>query len=328
MTDKLCNWGVIAPGGIAAKFSQALNGVDGANCHSVASRNIDRANKFATRHGFTNVHQSYADLASDPEVDAIYIASPHNMHAEQSIMCLNAGKAVLCEKPLTVNRQEAETVLRSAADNNVFYMEAVWTRFLPIYSDIRNWISEGRIGKIQMIDASFGFSMNYHPEHRINNLELAGGALLDLGIYPITFADWVMDSSPATISSMAEIGSTGVDEKNAIQLQYTDGEIATLRSSSTTMLANDAWIYGDKGHIKVPLFWSAESAVLTEANGKETKLVRPHVINGYEGEIIEVHRCLANGLKESPKMSQDKSLRVMGIMDEVRRQINLVYPFD
>ncbi|GAA6138438.1 Gfo/Idh/MocA family oxidoreductase [Arenicella sp. 4NH20-0111] len=326
--DGLTNWGVIAPGKIAEKFSKALQGTNNANCYAVASRNPSKAARFANEHGFNRVHDSYQELASDPLVDVIYIASPHNLHATQTIMCLNAGKPVICEKPLSVNLKEAQSVITAASQNNVFYMEAVWTRFLPVYNDIRRWIDEGKIGEVQMIDASFGFAMGYDSNHRINNPKLAGGSLLDLGIYPITFADWIMDAHPNSISSVAKIGPTGVDDKNAIQLSYSNGVIATLKSSSTTILTNQAWILGDKGRIEVPDFWSAESAILTESNGQKTIASHTHDINGYEGEIGEVQRCLDLDLLESPIMSHTHSLRVIGIMDEVRRQIGLSYPFE
>jgi predicted dehydrogenase len=326
---KKYNWGIIAPGNIAEKFSTALSGVERANLYSVASRSVDRATIFANKYGFQKVANSYAELLQDPLVDAVYIASPHSLHLQQSLDCLKAGKAVLCEKPMSVNSLEAASVLDMAKQKNVFYMEAVWTRFMPIYRQIRAWLDQGKIGHVQMIHASFGFSFaqKKSADSRLLNPELAGGALLDMGIYPITFAQWVMQQKPVEIVAKGSLSKTGVDEKTAMLMTYEHNEMAVLSTTLSADTSYDAWILGSEGRIKVPMFWCAESAELFTNEGHETAKA-PHLINGYEWEIEEVHACLDAGLLESKKMTWNDSLEAMRIMDEVRAQIGLRYPME
>lgn len=321
------NWGIIAPGKIAHHFATALQGVESAHCYCVASRDIQRAQKFASKYDFERVAEDYTALITDPKVDVIYIASPHTFHAEQSIACLNAGKAVLCEKPMTINANQAQCVLNAAKQNNVFYMEAVWTRFMPIYQQVQTWINDGRIGDVQMLQASFAFSNDFTPSHRLYNAELAGGALLDLGIYPITFSQMVMQDPPMQVSAIGEVGNTHVDEQISVTLKYPNGKIANLSASISTNTTNEAWIFGSKGRIKLPKFWDCETATLLVDEQAETVKI-PHQINGYEGEIEEVVRCIHNGLIESPILPWQESLKVMKIMDEARQQIGLKYPME
>ena len=327
------NWGIIAPGNIAGKFATALQGVERANLYCVASRNPQRAQTFAEQYGFDKIAMSYQKLIDDPAVDVIYIASPHHLHMQQSIDCLTAGKAVLCEKPMTVNSEQAKQVIAVADQHEQFYMEAVWTRFMPIYKQIRAWLDEGLIGQVQMVQASFGFSFatTKAADSRLMNPKLAGGALLDMGIYPITFAQWVLQQSPSEITATGSFTTTGVDEKVAMLLTYPDDTIAVLASTLAADTSYDAWICGSEGRIKVPMFWCAESATLmrnSDQPNKHTTVRAPHTMNGYEYEVEEVHRCLDAGLKESPLMPWQSSLDVMQIMDHVRAQIGLKYPFE
>ncbi|MFT6006697.1 MAG: dihydrodiol dehydrogenase / D-xylose 1-dehydrogenase (NADP) [Pseudoalteromonas tetraodonis] len=326
---KYYNWGIIAPGNIAESFATALSGVERARLYSVASRSVDRATTFANEHGFQKVAHSYAELLQDPSVDVIYIASPHNFHMQQSLDCLEAGKAVLCEKPMCVNALEAAKVFDMAEQKRVFYMEAVWTRFMPVYRQIRAWLEQGKIGQVQMIQASFGFSFadKRSPDSRLLNLDLAGGALLDLGIYPITFAQWVMRQAPIEIVARGNLGKTGVDEKTAMLMTYSNNEMAVLSTTLSADTSYDAWILGSEGRIKVPVFWCAESAELFTNHGNE-RAEAPHAVNGYEWEIEEVHACLDAGLLESRQMPWSTSLETMRIMDEVRAQIGLRYPME
>jgi len=327
------NWGIIAPGNIAAKFAQALQSVESANLYSVASRTPDKAEQFAKEYKFTKVAQSYVELVSDPQVDVVYIASPHNLHCEQSLLCLQAGKAVLCEKPMAVNSAQAAQVLSAAKQNNVFYMEAVWSRFLPVFDKVREWLDSGAIGEVKHIQANFGFRFPDDPKSRLYDANLAGGSLLDLGIYPITYAQWVMgDQQPEVISALGQLGATGVDENLAIILKYQGGALATLTSSMLVNTDYDGWIVGTEGKIRAPLFWCGESAELITGHRTDWTVIdsfeQKHQCNGYEGEIREVHRCLAAGLTESPSLPFSTSAQVMSIMDEVRQQIGLVYPFE
>lgn len=321
------HWAIIAPGNIAENFSLALQGVSSAHLYSVASRNPERAKAFAEKFHYETYADSYEDLLADPKVDAVYIASPHVFHVEQSIQCLQAGKAVLCEKPMSVNADDARRVFEVAKACNRFYMEAVWTRFMPVLAAVRRWIDEGLIGDVQMVQASMGFSVPFNEKHRLYDQKLAGGALLDVGIYPLTFAQWVFQEAPEQITSLAHIGPSGVDERLGITLRYPGAKIATLNAGITSHSNHEAWIFGSKGSIKVPQFWRCQEATLVTANEEKT-LYFPHKVNGYEGEIEEVQRCLASGLTESPTMPWAESLAVMGIMDEIRGQIGLTYPME
>ena len=324
---KKINWGILAPGKIARSFATALQGLESAHLYSVASRNPDRAKAFAKAFNVETRADSYDALIADPKVDVIYIASPHTFHAEHAIACLRAGKAVLCEKPMTINSADAQRVVDVARQHNTFYMEAVWTRFMPIFKHIRQWIDNGDIGDIQMLQASFGIAAPYNERHRLYDMTLAGGSLLDLGIYPITFAQWVMQVPPDHIAALAKIGQSGVDERTGIVLSYPNAVIATLNAAITSRTSHEAWIFGSKGNVKIPRFWQGEQATLI-VDDKEETITAAHRINGYEGEIEEVHRCLKAGLIESPIMSWYESLTVMGIMDEVRAQIGLRYPME
>jgi len=319
------NWAIIAPGNIAKKFATALQGVQNVNLYSVASRNLSRAQEFARDYGFETVAESYEILIADPRVDVIYIASPHTLHVEQSIACLNAGKSVLCEKPMSINAADAKRVFDAARVNNVFYMEAVWTRFMPMLDKARELIDGDSIGEIQTVQASFGIDVPFSPKHRLHNPQLAGGALLDVGIYTITFAQWLMQTPPVQVSALSQLGKTGVDERTGVILRYPGGQVATLNSAITSRSNHEAWIFGSKGSIQMSSFWQCQEMIL-HANGSSERFNMPHRINGYEGEIEEVNRCLNEGKIQSDIFPWSESLTVMEIMDEARSQIGLRYP--
>lgn len=319
------NWGIIAPGNIATTFCTALKEVDSAQLYSVASRTPSKAKAFADSFGFVKHAQNQQELLADPLIDIVYIASPHMFHADTAIECLKAGKAVLCEKPMSINSSEAERIFATATQYNTFFMEAVWTRFMPVYHQVLNWVNDGLIGDVKMVQASFGISRAFDPSHRLYDLNLAGGALLDVGIYPITFAQMVMQAPPEKISAFAHIGQSSVDESNAVTLQYKNGAIASLNSAINTKTSHEAWIYGTKGNIKIPDFWHPQTAEL-KTDDTETAVSIEHRVNGYEYEIEEVHKCLQAQLIESPTMSWQHSETVMKIMDEVRSQVGLKYP--
>ena len=322
---KKINWAILAPGGIAKKFATALQGVESANLYSVASRNVDRAQQFANDYGFDTVANNYDALMNDPKVDVIYIASPHSLHAEQSIACLNAGKAVLCEKPMCINARDAERVFEAARASNTFYMEAVWTRFMPMLHKVRELINNDVIGEIQTAQASFGIDVPFSTDHRLYDPALAGGALLDVGIYTITFAQWLMQTPPTQIAAVSELGKTGVDERTGLILRYPQGQVITLNSAISCKTNHEAWIFGSRGSIKMSSFWKCEEMELN-LDGEQQIISLPHRINGYEGEIEEVNRCLNAGKIQSDVFPWSDSLTVMNIMDEARRQIGLSYP--
>lgn len=328
-------WGIIAPGNIAGKFAEALTTQDNAICYAVSSRSLIKAEQFANKFGFEKHFDDYQQMLQDPALDAVYIASPHHMHAEQSIACLMAGKAVLCEKPMAVNKLQARRVIEIARAQKCFYMEAVWTRFLPIYQTIRDWLDQGLIGEIKMVQASFGFQFDAGPAHRLYDANVAGGATLDMGIYPITLSQWVYADAPTQIKAIGHIGDTSVDEQVVIALKYPSGGVSQLGSMISGNTDHAAWIYGSKGKIKIhPQFWASESATLyTDVRSEGLQSIQreihsPHRLNGYEWEIAAVHQSLNESMLEHPLMTWEASLEVMDIMDEVRLQIGLVYPFE
>lgn len=321
-------WGIVGPGRIAHKFAEALKVADGAVLTAVSSREESRARAFAEQYGASYALGSHDELALCPDVDAVYIATPHPFHAEPARICLEHGKAVLCEKPFTVSARELEPLIALAREKGVFLMEAMWTRFLPIMEVVRGWIDEGRIGEPRIVQAGFGFRGAWNPDGRLLNPALAGGALLDVGVYPISFSHWVFGAAPVDISGEATIGETGVDEQMTAALKFPGGRLGSLTAAVRTETGGEATIYGTSGRIRVsPRFHEATSATLIAEGGQETE-ERPFRANGFEFQIEEVCRCLRDGLMESPGMTLQDSLEVMRTMDTLRSQWGLRYPFE
>jgi len=326
-SDKI-RWGILATGGIAGKFAEDLRHVPDAEAVAVGSRTRESAEAFAGRHGIPRAYGSYEELVRDPDVDIVYVASIHPAHAEHVLLCLEAGKAVLNEKPFTVNAGEAERLIRTARGRGLFLMEAMWTRYLPAIRKVREWIADGRIGEVRSMNAAFGFCAPHDPDGRLLNPHKAGGALLDVGIYPVSFASMVFGRQPERIAARARIGETGVDEHNAMLFSYPGGRTATLQSAVRLQLDNHCDIYGTKGKIHIPQFWMAREAVLETSSGETERFAYDGPRTGYAFEAEEAGRCLREGLTESPDMPLDETLAIMRTMDEIRRQWGLVYPFE
>lgn len=328
MTAKKFNWGILGPGRIAHEFARGSQVIEGANLYAVASSKIERAQEFADQYGGAKTYNSYEALVNDPEVDGVYIATPHRFHFENVMLCLNAGKPVLCEKPLTVNANETRELIKTSRAKNVFLMEALWTRYLPIYSVIRQWLDEKAIGDISLMVGTFGFNAPKEKDDRWQNPELAGGTLLDMGIYPIAISQWVMQSQPKSFAAMAHIGETGVDELTTFSLKYENNAISQSHSSFLSNHVNDFWIYGSKGHIRIhPNFWGSTKATLT-VHDQDVTVSKPLRAGGFEYQTEEAMRCIRAGLLESPGMSHADTLANMELMDSIRAQIGLKYPFE
>ncbi len=321
-------WGILGPGNIARKFAKGLTAVPGASLAGVASRSLDRARAFADEHGCPRAYGSHADLAGDPDIDAVYIATPHPQHLAAARLCLEAGKAVLCEKPITVNAHQLEELIALAQARQVFLMEAMWTRFLPAMAQVRAWLAEGAIGEPRLVTADFGFRCGWDPSSRLLDPANAGGALLDVGVYVLALAGMVFAGNPERIAGFAHIGESGVDEQAALILGWAGGRLASLTCAVRTATPQGARIDGTDGSITVPGFWHATSASLHGAAGRTVDVNLPHVGNGSEYQTIEVARCLAAGLTESPIMPLAESLAIQRSMDELRRQWGLRYPFE
>jgi len=311
------------PGGVTARVPPAR--LPGARA---APRCRQCPHSFADEYGIPRRYSSYKELANDPDLDAIYVCTPHPFHCENSILCLEAGKAVLCEKPLTINAKEARKVIEYARAKRVFLMEAMWTRFLPVYTNIRQWLNSGAIGDISMLKADFGYREAWGFDDRHVNLLLGGGALLDIGVYTISLASLVFKEHPSRIESVSHIGETGVDQQAAMVFGYSKGQLAQLSCSMDTNMPHDAWIFGSKGSIYIPGFWRTTTATLRREGEKEEIVEIPFQATGYEYEAMEVMECVREGKLESEIAPLDESLEIIKIMDQIRAKWGLKYPGD
>ena len=319
-------WGILGPGSISRKFAADLQRAAGAKLVAVGSRDPDRAARFADEFGFRNSHGDYQSLAEDPEVDAVYIGSPHTFHAEHAILCLSHGKHVLCEKSLAINEAQAARMIETAAQKNLLLMEAMWTRFLPAIVRIRELLKEGVIGEPRMLTADFGFRAEFNSSSRLFNPELGGGTLLDLGVYPVSFASMLF-GEPTAISGMANLGRTNIDEEAAIILHHRGGEMAVAATSFRVETPREAVILGTEGSIRIHCPWWAASR-FTVRRGEEAKEVLeiPFQGNGYTHEAEEFMDLIRSDRRDSPIMPLDESLSVMRTMDALRRQWGVTYP--
>ncbi len=329
MTQKF-KWGVIGPGRISQRFAAGVKSIKDAEVYAVASTSQARADSFAKKYSIPKSYDSYEALVSDPTVDAIYIGSLHHLHFPSAMLCLEAGKPVLCEKPLTVNAAETKRLIATARDKKVFLMEALWTRYLPIYGQVRQWLDAGRIGEVKLMNSTFGFKMERDADERWLNPDLAGGNLLDMGIYPLSISQWVMGQTPKSFSVQSMIGDTGVDEFTAGMLVYENGAVSQFSSNFLSTNINDFMIYGTEGYIRLhPYFWDCTQATLMDFNaGEEITKTTPFKGTGFEYEIEEAMRCIGEGLLESPTMSHADTLATMELMDSIRTEMGLKYPFE
>lgn len=327
MAERL-RWGIIGTGSIARKFAIGLGQSSTGVLTAVGSRTQDKAEEFGNEFEVPNRHGSYESLSEDPEVDAVYVATPHPAHRDNSVLCLRAGKAVLCEKPFAVNASQAEEIVHVAREESVFCMEAMWSRFHPPFVNVRKMIRQGDIGEPRMVHAHFGFRTDWNPQGRLLNPELAGGALLDVGIYPISFASMVF-GPPKSIHATGHIGETNVDEQDGIILGYESGQAAVLSCAVRTNTPKTACVHGTEGSLRVEnAWWGDRGATLIQANGEEKHYDLPREGNGYNYEADEVAHCIRDGKTESDVMPLDESLSIMRTLDEARRQIGLRYPFE
>jgi predicted dehydrogenase len=326
LADKF-RWGILGTGGIAHKFATGLTALSDVEIAAVGSRKQESADKFAGQYNIPRRYASYEALANDPDIDAIYVSTLHNLHCENTLLCLNAGKPVICEKPFAINRDQAQRMVNLAREKKIFLMEAMWTRYLPTLVRTREIIAAGTIGEVRMVTADFGFRTSVNAEGRLFNPDNGGGALLDVGIYPVSLASMLL-GTPATISSTAHLGITGVDEQSAYLFGYTGGQIAMLSSASRTNTAHEARIYGTEGRISIPDWWHAHGLTLS-VNGKPDEVMDiPFDGNGYNYEAAEVACCVRTGKLESDVIPLDETLAIMGTLDAIRAQWGLKYPME
>ncbi len=325
--SEIVRWGILGTGNIARKFAEGLRSAETGKLYAVGSRSAERAEKFAAENGAERGYDSYEKLVTDADVDAVYIATPHPMHKEDALLCISHDKPVLCEKPFTVNAGEAEEVISAARKRSVFCMEAMWTRFVPSIVKLRELLDEGGIGDVRMVMADFGFRAGWNPEHRLLNPQLAGGGLLDVGVYPVSLASMVLGSA-MRVTGLADIGETGVDEQAGIVCQYDGGRLALLACGVRTNTPHEATILGTDGYIRLHKDWFRGSAMTLSKGGAEERIEPPQTGNGFNYEADEVARCLAAGKIESDVMPLDETLSIMQTMDEIRARWGLRYPFE
>ncbi|MBN9392400.1 MAG: Gfo/Idh/MocA family oxidoreductase [Chloroflexi bacterium] len=318
-------WGILSTGSIARTFVEGLRFVEDAEVVAVGSRNREQAEQFGEKYGIPHRHSSYEALAADPDVDVIYVATPHIFHHENTMLCLRAGKAVLCEKAFTINAAEAAEMIDYAHQHKLFLMEAMWVRYLPVHVKLRELLKEGIIGDVKIVHADFSFSAPYNPQSRLFNLELGGGALLDAGIYPVSMASMIL-GTPSKITSLTHLGESGSDEQTVIQFGYPEGKLSTLVTSTRVAGPQDLLIRGTKGYIKISQWLRPSRLTIVRPQQEDEVIELPVEGNGYNYEAAEVGRCLREGLLESPVMPLDESLALMQTMDAIRAPWGLKYP--
>jgi len=324
MTTRI-RWGILGPGRIATRFATDLRNFPEAELVAVGSRSIDRSAEFANQFGAKRTYGTYAELAADPDVDAVYVATPHPFHREHTMLCLDHGKAVLCEKPLSINERQVREMADYARGKKRFLMEAMWTRFLPVTRQVKQWLDEKAIGDVRMLIGDFGFSTAWNPTGRWLNPDLAGGAILDVGVYTVAYASMVFGKPPATVQANAHIGESRVDEQTAMLLAYPDGALALLSCAVRTETPQQMNIQGTKGSIHVPGFWHATSATLTRPGHDP---VQASGSASYHYEAAEVMSCLEAGRTESPHLPLEESIAIARTLEQARIAIGLRYPIE
>lgn len=322
---KFFRWGLMGPGKIAHRFASSFGGFSHAKIAAVASRDKERGQSFAAQYNIPTCYNGYESLARDPEIDAIYISTPHAFHRELTLLCLEHKKPVLCEKPLTLNHKYASEMVAAARKNNTFLMEAMWTCFFPSIRKMMELVRSGAIGEVKFLRGDFGFNAPFDPQSRLYNLALGGGAMLDVGVYPLFLALHVL-GRPDEIKAFAHLAPTGADKITNALLYYKNGAIASLLSSIVNDTPKTAEIMGTKGRITLHAPWYKATALTLETEGGSPQTFSmPYDGPGFAFQVQEVMQCVEKGLKESPLMPLDFSLLMAEVSDEVRRQCHIRY---
>ena len=323
-SNKIINWGIIGLGNIAHKFAQDLLKVDDAKLYAVASRSQEKANTFASNYNAEKWYSSYEALAKDPNIDAVYIATPHTFHKENTLLCLENGIAVLCEKPFAMDAEEVTAMISVAKQKNILLMEALWTYFLPHYQYVLKEIKNKTYGKLLKLEADFGFYRAFDNSSRLFNKSLGGGSLLDIGIYPI-FAALSAFGKPQNIEATATYFKNGADSSCDIVFEYDNSMTAYLKSTLLEDTPGEAIFYCEKGTIKINGGFHGPTTVTVISQGKSNTIDFNYQTNGYSYEIIHFNNLLRQGKSESDIMTFKFSLLLIETLDKVRNIINLHY---
>lgn len=330
-------WGIVSTGNIANQFAQCLQYVKGAQIEAVASRNIESAKAFAQKYGIKKAYGSYEEMSRDKEIDIAYIGTPNNAHMKDSIMFMDRGIGVLCEKPLAVNEKQVRAMIQKAKENDVFFMEGMWTRFFPAVRKGLEWVKNGSIGEAKMLVASFGIAGAADKSAWRFRADMAGGAMMDVGIYTLAMALDAFGNDYSEIATSAYV-ENGVDEVNTVTLTYPDGKIAVLCSALTTVMDNTVTISGGKGCVKIGGdggWWHASKAELTSMgddiftfNGDSESFVDSYSSIGFQYEAKAVQDYVSSGAKQAKEMSWDDSIKIAQTIDYLRAQWGVVYDED
>ena len=323
-------WGILATGTIAAKFAKTLSAMSGEDevLAAVASRDLRKAQAFAEMHHAAKAYGSYEDLAADPEIEAVYIATPNNLHAENARMLLNAGKPVLCEKPFTTNAQEAAALYQLSDEKGLFLMEGVWIRFLPIYEKLTEMIHSEQFGALRHVRCEYGFIAHGARRERKFLSSLGGGALLDIGIYNLAFLQMAMGAGPEAFTSEVHFNEYGTDNFSVLQLRYPDGKTAHCTQSIGLQMERQAALYFDTATVCLPDYQCAE-VMTVKPNGEEPYEIRcPFDINGFEYEIREAKRCIRAGKTHSDRCKPSDSVAILKLMDDIRRSWGMRFSYE
>ena len=325
-------WGILATGGIAATFTEALLSLpDDAEVVAVGSRTEASAKEFAERYGIARAYGSWAELAADDGVDVVYVATPHSAHREAAGLCLEAGKAVLCEKAFTINSREARELVGLARERGLFLMEAMWTYCNPLIRNMAALVADGVIGEVRHVSAHFGFHNDFPPEHRMRAPELGGGAVLDLGVYPVSFAQMLL-GEPDAVQAWAQLTPERVDANTGIVLGWNSGAVATLSCGFTADIGAPASVAGTAGRIEIPDgFFNADRYTVYRRDEEPLTVMLADVCDDHDRhsmrhEAGEVMRALRAGDTQSPLVPLDGSLSVMRTLDTIRERIGVTYP--
>ena len=292
-------WGIMGTGRIANTFAGELAQIEGNELAGVASRQQARALDFAERHHIGRAYDGYASLARAADIDVVYVATPHALHCENTLLCLHAGKHVLCEKPFAMSATEALAMVEAAEVNQRFLMEAMWMRCFPLIQELQQRVANGEVGDVRMVQADFGFRAPFDQTSRLFDPALGGGAILDVGVYAIAFANLLL-GEPIDVVSLPSLGRTGVDEQSACVLRHETGALSVLSAAIRTRMSNAAWVYGTAGRVRVAAeFWKPQQMTLFVEGANPVEMTQPYPGTGYQFEIHEVLHCLRRGALQS-----------------------------
>lgn len=325
-SSRTCNWGIIGLGKMAHKFALDLKALPNARIHAVASRSLERATAFGQQYGARHSYGSYAGIVHCPDLDVVYVATPHAAHHANAILCLRNSVPVLCEKPLAMNARQVEDMVAVARENHVFLMEAVWTRFMPTITTALELIKSGRIGELLSLKADFGFPAKPELKSRLYDPALGGGSLLDIGIYPVFLALLLM-GRPAAIRAAAQIGGSGVDEEIGILFRYPDKRLAHLHASIRSRTKTEAFIYGTTGTLHIHSPWHGPSSMTLLREGLSPEEFHfDYLGEGYYLEAAHVMDCLEGRRTESEVLPLDFSRQLISLLDAIRQKAGIRYP--